>query len=69
VTRAKGKLIILGNSQTLINALYQKNDIRQTSLFQEEKKSSKIIYINDPSIPFDTLGEQNMENVSPYDFM
>lgn len=69
VTRAKGKLIILGNSQTLINSLYQKNDVRQTSLFQNEELKKKVIYINDPSIPFDTLGEQNMENISPYDFM
>lgn len=72
-TRAKEKLIILGNKDTLISGVMQKNDIRQTSLYsfvnEFVKKEEKIIYINDPEIPFDTLGEKNMENVSPYDFM
>ena len=45
VTRAKGKLIILGNSQTLINSLYQKNDVRQTSLFQNEELKKKVLHV------------------------
>ncbi len=72
-TRAKEKLIILGSRDALINGIMQKNDLRQTSLYSflntGVKKEDKIIYINDPEIPFDTLGEKNMENVSPYDFM
>lgn len=73
ITRAKEKLIILGNRDSLTSGIMQKNDLRQTSLYsfvnEYTKKEEKIIYINDPEIPFDTLGEKNMENVSPYDFM
>lgn len=76
ITRAKSKLIILGTSLALNQALYQKNDIRQTSLFNMQHSEvktnetvSKVVYINDPEIPFSTLGEENMENISPYDFM
>ncbi len=66
-TRAKKKLIIIGKTQSLNQALYSADENRQTSLFLD--KNSSIFEINDPEIPFDTLGEENMENVSPYDFM
>lgn len=76
ITRAKEKLIILGSPLALNQALYQKNDIRQTSLFNmqtnnivSDGQTKKVIYINNPEIPFETLGEENMENISPYDFM
>lgn len=73
VTRAKNKLILVGKYPSLINAINCKDEIRQTSLTRrlmpnvEPKKN--IIYINDKDIPFDTLGEENMENISPYTFM
>ena len=68
ITRAKQKLIILGKSQALDMALSQADEIRQTSLFPLVEQTN-VIYINDPLIPFTTLGEENMENISPYDFM
>lgn len=68
ITRAKKKLIILGKRQSINYAVSNTDEIRQTSLFGEEV-SKNVIYIADPSIPFDTLGEENMENISPYDFM
>lgn len=69
ITRAKSKLIILGKPEALNTALYQDDEKRQTSLFPEEMNENQHIYINDPEIPFDTLGEEGMENISPYDFM
>ncbi len=73
VTRAKNKLIIIGKYQSLLQGVNSKDDLRQTSLTRRLVKiinnPKKIIYINDPSIPFDTLGEINMENITPYSFM
>ena len=67
-TRAKRKLIILGQTQSLNQALYQSDEGRQTSLFLK-KATDEVVYIDDPEIPFDTLGEEDMENISPYSFM
>lgn len=83
VTRAKNKLIMLGEYQSLLTSLNKESDTRQTSLYRRLtrmiSKNSKteiidiidpnVIYINDPSIPFDKLGEQNMEGITPYTFM
>lgn len=67
ITRAKKKLIILGKTQTLNQALYQTDESRQTSLFLN--RTTNVFEINDPEIPFDTIGEAGMENISPYDFL
>ena len=54
-------------------ATHRNEDIRQTTLIQRLTNKNynvkKIIYINDPEIPFDTLGEEGMEDITPYSFM
>ena len=69
ITRAKEKLIIIGD----INAFYQGlNEIeknRQTSLALRLNPVQNKKKINDPDIPFDELGEINMEGITPYSFM
>lgn len=73
VTRAKNKLIIIGDYNALVSGISSSDDLRQTTLLQRllnKLDSKKIIhYINDPEIPFDTLGEEGMENITPYTFM
>jgi exodeoxyribonuclease V alpha subunit len=70
ITRAKKKVIILGKLDTLENAIHNHESIRQTSLLQrieDCKDLGNVIIDND--IPFDTLGEYDMENITPYSFM
>ncbi len=69
-TRAKEKLIIIGDLNALKMGLNTIEANRQTSLalrlnnvFDKRKK------IADPDIPFDYLGEENMEGITPYSFM
>ncbi len=73
VTRAKQKLIIIGKYTSFIQGITTNDDFRQTSLTRRllDKKPiiDNTIYINDPEIPFRTLGEENMENITPYVFM
>ena len=73
VSRAKKKLIIIGSFNTLIEGINKEEDKRQTTLeYRLNNKlalNKKVIYINDPSIPFETLGEEGMEDITPYDFM
>ena len=73
ITRAKSKLIIIGDINSLEEATHRNEDIRQTTLIQRLTNKNynvkKIIYINDPEIPFDTLGEEGMEDITPYSFM
>lgn len=70
ITRAKKKLILLGSIDTLNQAITKGEAIRQTMLINrlviEENKVVKII---DKDIPFDTLGEYDMDGISPYSFM
>jgi len=80
-TRAKEKLIMLGEYSSLTSSLHKTSDVRQTSLYRRltgmirkkanniQENNSNLKKINDPSIPFDTLGEKNMEGITPYTFM
>lgn len=73
ITRAKEKLIIIGDYNALCSGVTKDDDKRQTTLEQrllnKLEFNKKIIYINDENIPFDTLGEEGMENITPYSFM
>ena len=72
VTRAKKKLIILGDINSINTGVLKGDYQRQTALAQfllskkEEVMDNKI---NDKDIPFDTLGEYMMEGITPYTFM
>lgn len=71
-TRAKSKLIILGQVDAIDYSLTQLDDIRQTTLstrlnLETNKKIEEKIL--DPNIPFDTLGEYDMDGITPYSFM
>lgn len=70
ITRAKEKVIILGQPDSLNVALKRGEYNRQTYLAQRitnEKKEENKISI--PGVPFDTFGEYDMEGVTPYTFM
>lgn len=70
MTRAKKKLIILGNIETLRESVKALEIPRQTGLFnmlQGVKTNETKIF--DATIPFDTLGEYDMEDITPYTFM
>lgn len=72
ITRAKNKLILLGKYETLNYSVSLKDYLRQTTLSKRitDLINNKIeIKILDPSIPFDTLGEYDMEGITPYTFM
>lgn len=70
ITRAKEKLIIIGDYSVLLNAVKNKDSNRQTTLTRLlSNVVSTTVYINDPDIPFDTLGETDMEGITPYSFM
>lgn len=71
ITRAKKKLIIIGKRESLERSIHQLDGIRQTSLYQRiENKEIKLENkIYDPNIPFDTLGEYDMDGITPYSFM
>ena len=72
ITRAKKKLIILGDLKTLDNAIHQLDLERQTTLAYRINNNSNThlsIKILDSDIPFDTLGEYDMDGITPYTFM
>ncbi len=71
VTRAKEKLILIGDYNAFLNGISKIEDKRHSTLAYRlnNKLNLDIIPINDPDIPFDTLGERNMENITPYSFM
>ena len=72
ITRAKSKVIILGQVEALDYALSQMDDTRQTTLASRlnEDSNKKIVEkILDPEIPFDDFGEYDMEGITPYTFM
>ncbi len=72
ITRAKEKLIIVGDIDAFYQGLYEIEKNRQTSLALRLNSNAlvkKKIKINDPDIPFDELGEINMEGITPYSFM
>ncbi len=81
VTRAKEKLILIGDLAAFKYGVERLEPLRQSILTDKiikkilnensktDIKSNKKIQINDPDIPFDYLGENIEDNVSPYDFM
>lgn len=70
ITRAKKKLILLGSIDTLNKAITTEEPIRQTALVNRLVESKvSVIKILDQDIPFDTLGEYDMDGISPYSFM
>ncbi len=72
VTRAKRKLIVLGKLESIEKAIHQSDYKRQTSLYSRLELEPKLDFgekIFDSSIPFDTLGEYDMEGITPYSFM
>ncbi len=72
ITRAKKNVFILGDSKLLDQSLLKKEYERQTTLSYRIKDNvlkDKSIRIDDKDIPFDTLGEYDMEGITPYSFM
>lgn len=72
VTRAKQKLIILGKLESLDKAIHIADYKRQTALYQRLELEPNLDFkerIFDSTIPFDTLGEYDMEGITPYSFM
>ena len=70
ITRAKKKVIILGKLDALEKAIHNPDPIRQTSLYQRiEDVQENSNLINDSNIPFATLGEYDMDDITPYSFM
>ena len=70
MTRAKKKLILLGSMEVLKEAIQCMEPLRQTgllNLLQKTKDDSQRIL--DSNIPFDILGEYDMEGITPYTFM
>ena len=68
-TRAKKKLVIIGDINALKLGLNTIEANRQTSLAIRLNKVVSKKMINDSEIPFDYLGEENMEGITPYSFM
>lgn len=72
VTRAKKKLILIGKLESLDYAIKSPDLVRQTSLYNrlvDNKLNDIDNKIFDPEIPFDYLGEYDMEGITPYSFM
>lgn len=72
VTRAKKKLILLGQLESLEKAAHTQDYRRQTALYQRLELESDFDLgqkIHDTAIPFDTLGEYDMDGITPYSFM
>ena len=70
ITRAKKKLILLGKIESLNQAITQLDYERQTTLFQKISNfSNQNNKIYDPNIPFEYLGEYDMDGITPYTFM
>ena len=72
ITRAKKKLIIVGKLDSINYSIHNLEYQRQTTLSKrvEDKFNNRIeIKIFDPEIPFDTLGEYDMDGITPYSFM
>ena len=72
MTRAKKKLILLGKTQSLEQAIHAEDYLRQTYLTPRLSKKNSFELDNkifDKDIPFDTFGEYDMEGITPYSFM
>lgn len=71
VTRAKDKLILIGDYNVFLNGINKLEDKRYSTLSNRlnDQIGNVLPVINDPNIPFDTFGETNMENITPYSFL
>lgn len=70
ITRAKKKLIILGNQAVLKEAIQALEPVRQTGLLKRLSTSTgPTLKLIDVSLPFDVFGEYDMEGITPYSFM
>jgi exodeoxyribonuclease V alpha subunit len=82
ITRAKEKLILIGDLNAFKYGVERTESSRQSILkdliidkilssdnIEVKNKTEKREKINDSSIPFEYLGEEINEKVSPYDFM
>lgn len=70
ITRAKSRLYIIGDYNAFLKGLNEIELNRQTSLLLRINHQNEVkVFINDPEIPFDYLGEYDMEGISPYSFM
>ena len=81
ITRAKEKLILIGDASALKYGVERVEAPRQSVLadkiidrilnekISDSPKKENRIKINDPNIPFEYLGEDITEDISPYDFM
>jgi exodeoxyribonuclease V alpha subunit len=72
ITRAKKSLLLIGNIQALNRGIKYIEDQRQTSLCEKIKsllEPDQANKIHDALSAFDTLGEIDMENISPYYFL
>lgn len=83
ITRAKDKLILMGDLSAFEYGITRIEDKRQSTLSDdivaavltrdeqptiEAEEPDDVHYITDDTIPFDTLGE-DLKGLSPYDFM
>lgn len=82
ITRAKEKLILIGDISAFKYGVERTESSRQSVLknividkilsndkIEVKKREEKRIKINDSSIPFEYLGEEINDALSPYDFM
>lgn len=82
VTRAKEKLILIGDLDAFKYGVKRIDDPRQTMLnskiksvvlkeevTQKDTSETQRKQIKDPTIPFDTLGEEIAEGITPYSFL
>lgn len=79
ITRAKEKLILMGDMNAFKYGVEKIEAERQSVLKDliveritskvEKTTKKKLKYINDPSIPFDTFGEDFDDSITPYTFM
>jgi len=79
ITRAKEKLFLIGDINAFKYGVESIEAERQSVLKERiaervltnnvTEKKAKLIYINDPQIPFETLGEELEEGITPYSFM
>ena len=83
ITRAKEKLILIGDlnafkygverleapRQSVLSLKIAERILNEESVEKIAQKISKKIMINDPQIPFEELGEEIEDDVSPYSFM
>jgi exodeoxyribonuclease V alpha subunit len=75
ITRAKEKVILIGNQMALNNALYQEDKVRQTTLARMlnpglvGQKEINYQEITDPVSAFRFIMEDQMEGITPYTFL